>query len=286
MENIVLYCKSYKGDVERVKKLKDSIKKYNKDDIPFYVSCPKEDKQLFKDILGTENYTLVDDESIYEVKSKGVDGWRSQQLVKSFFHRLKVTKNYFCLDSDAYFIKDFYISDFIAEGDTPYTLIHENKELQQYRKLFHNSSFQTCGYAKAVRSYRDVFGSSYKKIYDYGPNPYIWSCKVWEHFEKNYLNANNINYEDFQVIMERQYGIQMREACTYGEYLLATRVIDIIPTCPFFKVYHWKEMVEYETKTHISIYDDSGFSKTRCLADREITEEVYLGIIEQSNMEK
>ena len=45
-------------------------------------------------------------------------------------------------------------------------------------------------------------------------------------------------------------------------------------------------MVEYETKTQIAIYDESGFNKTRCLADREITEEVYLGIIEQSNMEK
>lgn len=269
MENIVLYCKSYKGDVERVKKLKDSIEKYNKDNIPFYVSCPKEDKQIFKDILGTENYILVNDEDIYELINR-LDGWRSQQLVKSFFHKLKVTKNYFCLDSDAYFIKDFYISDFIAEGDTPYTLIHENKELQQYRKLFHNSSFQTCGYAKAVRSYRDVFGSSYKKVYDYGPNPYIWSCKVWEHFENNYLNANEISYENFQIHMEHQYGIQMREACTYGEYLLATRVIDIIPTCPFFKVYHWQEMVDFEKKNNIF--------------NEDILKESYLGIIYQSNI--
>ena len=24
-------------------------------------------------------------------------------------------------------------------------------------------------------------------MYDYGPNPYIWSCEVWKHFEENYL---------------------------------------------------------------------------------------------------
>ena len=47
MNNIILYCKSYAGDVQRVKKLKGSIEKYNKDNIPFYISCPKKDKQLF-----------------------------------------------------------------------------------------------------------------------------------------------------------------------------------------------------------------------------------------------
>ena len=59
MHNLVLYCKSYKGDVQRVKKLKSSIEKYNKDNIPFYVSCPKEDKQLFEDTLGTKNYSYI-----------------------------------------------------------------------------------------------------------------------------------------------------------------------------------------------------------------------------------
>ena len=52
MHNVILYCKSYAGDVQRVKKLKTSIEKYNRDNIPFYISCPKQDKQLFDDTLG------------------------------------------------------------------------------------------------------------------------------------------------------------------------------------------------------------------------------------------
>ena len=56
MYNLILYCKSYKGDVQILKKLKSSIEKYNKDNIPFYISCPKEDKQLFEDT----NYSLKD----------------------------------------------------------------------------------------------------------------------------------------------------------------------------------------------------------------------------------
>ena len=51
MHNLILYCKSYSGDVQRLKKLKESIEIYNKDNIPFYISCPKKDKQLFENIL-------------------------------------------------------------------------------------------------------------------------------------------------------------------------------------------------------------------------------------------
>jgi len=276
MHNVILYCKSYSGDVQRVKKLKSSIEKYNRDNIPFYISCPKKDKQLFIDTLGTENYTLLFDEDIYSGKatfaSTGLllDGWRSQQIVKSSIHKLKITKNYLCLDSDAYFITDFYERDFIAKDDIPYTIIHENKEISQYKKLFFNSNFSKGAYKETLDAYREVFGSEYKKLYDYGPNPYIWSCKVWEHFEENYLNPNKLTLESFMVALESKYGIQMREAIIYGEYALNSKVIEIIPTGPLFKVYHWKEMVEFEQKAG--------------LFDEEKIKESYLGIIYQSKI--
>ena len=57
----------------------------------------------------------------------------------------------------------------------------------------------------------------------------------------------------------------MREAITYGEYLLNTKIIEIIPTGPLFKVYHWKEMVDFEQKTG--------------LFNEEKLKESYLGII-------
>ena len=291
MKNLILYCKSYSKDIERVKKLKESIEKYNSDNIPFYISCPLDDKNLFEDTLGTENYTLVIDEDIVSVglhnyeegnetyfKGKwndlvlNMDGWRTQQVVKSSIHKLKITKNYVCLDSDAYFIRPFFESDFIAKDDIPYTIIHENKEVSQYKKLFFNSNFSEGAYNKTLNAYRNIFGSNYKKLYDYGPNPYIWSCKVWEHFEENYLGPNKLTFESFSAHVEQQYNIQMREAVTYGEYLLNTQLIEIIPTGPLFKVYHWKEMVDFEQKAG--------------MFDEEKLKESYLGIIHQSNIEK
>ena len=266
MHNLVLYCKSYKGDVQRVKKLKSSIEKYNRDSIPFYISCPIEDKQLFEDTLGTENYTLLLDEDI--IKTQHLDGWRSQQIIKSNIHKLKITKNYLCLDSDSYFIKDFYESDFIAKDDICYTLVHENKETQQYKKLFYNTNYSESGYAECLSYYREVFGSEHRKIYDYGPSPYIWNCKVWEHFEENYLKPNNFTFESFQKTIEIQYNTQMREALVYGEYLLNSKLIEIFPTGPLFKVYHWDEMVEFEKKVG--------------MFDKEKLKESFLGIVYQS----
>jgi len=283
MHDIILYCKSYAGDVQRVKKLKSSIEKYNKDNIPFYISCPKQDKQLFEDTLGKENYTLILDEDIVILKYPELDGWRSQQIVKSSLHKLNITKNYLCLDSDAYFITDFYRSDFLAFGDIPYTIIHENKEISQYKKLFFNSNFSKGAYKETLDSYRNLFGSPYKKMYDYGPNPYIWSCEVWKHFEEHYLTRvktkdvtikgvkpKSIDLEGFMAVLEVQHGVQMREAIIYGEYLLNTQLFEIVPTGPLFKVYHWKEMVEFEQKTG--------------LFNEEKLAESYLGIIYQSKI--
>jgi len=48
MENIILFIKSYRGDLQRCVALAESIEKYNKDNIPFYISVPTDDIELFK----------------------------------------------------------------------------------------------------------------------------------------------------------------------------------------------------------------------------------------------
>ena len=97
MENLVIYSKSYKNDVEKLKVLLESTYKHNIDNIPIYISCPNEDITIFKNILGTLNYTLIPDEDI--IKVPFMEGWKSQQIVKSQFWKLNLCKNYFIIDS-------------------------------------------------------------------------------------------------------------------------------------------------------------------------------------------
>ena len=101
MENIVLYCKSYHRDVQRVKILLDSIEKYNKDKIKFYISVPQSDIKLFQSVLGTANYTIVSDEEI--INQNMSQSWKNQQIVKVMFWKLGVSTNYIVLDSDSIF---------------------------------------------------------------------------------------------------------------------------------------------------------------------------------------
>jgi hypothetical protein len=131
MDKIVLYCKSYKNDFDRVVKLIDSIQKFNIDSIPTYVSVPKSDISLFKSIKGIN---LVEDELVY---TGDKPGWIQQQIVKSNFWKLKIAENYVNIDSDSYFLKPFSVSDFMFNETTPYTVIHEQKNyfLGRPRKL-------------------------------------------------------------------------------------------------------------------------------------------------------
>ena len=128
MNKLVLYCKSYDKDVNRAKQLLDSIVKYNADQIPFYISVPEKDVNLFKSVLGTEHYHLVTDESIDTDNA----GWHGQQIVKSQFWKLGVCENYVCVDSDCFFIKPFHISDFMFDEETPYTVCHEYKSFFEF----------------------------------------------------------------------------------------------------------------------------------------------------------
>jgi hypothetical protein len=41
MYNLVLFCKTYRNDIDRLLILKKSIDKYNVDKIPFYICVPK-----------------------------------------------------------------------------------------------------------------------------------------------------------------------------------------------------------------------------------------------------
>ena len=43
MENIILFVKSYRGDLQRCMELAKSIEKYNKDNIQFYISVTTQD---------------------------------------------------------------------------------------------------------------------------------------------------------------------------------------------------------------------------------------------------
>lgn len=255
MEKIVLYCKSFNRDFERVKILLESIKKYNLDNIPFYISVPKSDYNLFSQLDGV---SLILDEDIFHLNG----GWVSQQIIKSNFWKLDISENYVCLDSDSQFIRPFTFSDFMFNDHTPYTVIHEQKELFSWSitKIKELGFDPKEGFISDRQKIMDLFGRK-SRHYDFGPSPIIWSSKVWKSLEEQYMIPNNLTFPNLIDYSPSEFS-------WYGEALLAFKSIEIYPIEPLFKVFHYpQQYIEYK---HQNITE-------------EMIAQNYMGIIMQSN---
>ena len=256
MKIFALYCKSYSNDLERVKKLASSIEKYNEDKLPFYVSVPEKDFTLFQNANIPMTELLVD-EDIHQASGRG---WIQQQIVKSNFWKLDLSENYLCLDSDSYFIKPFYQHDFIAYEDVPYTVMHEQKELFEWADRNLHFDPQE-GFNIEKDDVMSLFNRQYKKRWDFGPSPTIWSKKVWKSLEDNYITPNGLTFEKLIDYCPSEF-------TWYGEALLAFRPFEILPVQPLFKVFHYPgQFVQAK---------EQGYTE-------ELYTKNYYGIILQSN---
>lgn len=261
MHKIVLYTKTYRGDLERLKVLTESIKKHNKDNIPFYISFPKKDSELFKNSLDGEYVKFVYDEDIINIH---IQNWHTQQIIKSSFWKLGLCENYVMIDSDSYFIRDFYVSDFMYDENTPYTVMHEQKDLFEWSSKFKDliGHDPKIGFETDRKRIMNIFNRS-GRYYDFGPVPTIWSTKVWKGLDNTFKN----NGLDIITAISNVPS----EFSWYGEYLLKSRIIDIVPIEPLFKVFHFKPQYEYYKELE---YTEEMFSEN------------YLGIVLQSNWSK
>jgi len=268
LKDLVLYCKSYRRDFLRLKRLLESIQKYNVNQIPFYISTPSEDKALLIQEIGKEGYIWVADEDIVTcnhkadfAKYQAMPSGLSQQIIKSEFWRLGLSQNYLCLDSDSLFIRKFYKTDFLANDGVPFTVLHQNKEFFQLAT--------DRGHEKFGRDLK-IEAERVKKIFDReGPNfycapaPFIWSAKVWQSLDFEYLQPKGISLWDF-------ISHELPETLIYGEALLKYRAIPLISIEPLFRTYH---------------YDWQYFLMKRLGETRAKVAQNYLGIIYQSNWE-
>lgn len=262
MNELILYCKSYCKDVQRARVLLDSVKAYNVDKIPFYISVPREDVNLFKEVLGTEGYTLITDEEI--IGSTYAQSWVSQQFIKASFWKLGLSYNWVMIDSDSYFIRPFYLKDFIydVENHIPYTVMHEQKDLFHWTAkntdvlgFDPQKSFAEC--REPIQTLFDRKG----RLYDFGPGPIVWNSAVWKSLDEKYLKPNDITFVDLVNSVHSEFS-------WYGEWLLTDKTIPIMPIEPLFKFFHY--MQEYQD------FKNRGYTP-------EHWRKNYLGVVMQSS---
>lgn len=247
----------------------ESIEKFNRDRIPVYVATPENERALLKKVVGSGfDFQWVSDEEIISSNSQVVPSSTSktspyvaQGIIKAEFWRLGTTETYLCIDSDSRFLRDFYRSDFIHPSGSPFTVIHENKELLQMAKNRGKHRVVADYYSEleAVRQYFPRNGP----VYSFMPSPFLWSAKVWQSLENEMLSLNGQTLWD---VVDRGIG----EYHWYGEALLAYEAIPIYPVEPYFRVYH---------------YDWQYYLLKRMGENEQRVAENFMGIIYQSNWE-
>ena len=237
MTPLVLYCKSYNTDLRRVVRLAESIRQYNREQLPFYVSVPREQLTLFRSHVEMLVTDLIADEDILDA-SPGMNrnllatlpGSIQQQVVKSEFWRLRLGEAYLCLDSDAIFIRPFGLSDFLTQAGAPYTMLDEAHDLLE-DALRHKRYRVVEAFNREADLVQDLFGREGKR-YSFGPFPVVWHRDVWQSLYEHYLKPRNMSLAEAiaQAPIESRW---------YGEALLAYQAIPLHPCQALFKVYHY-----------------------------------------------
>lgn len=267
--SVVLYCKSYRDDVLRARRLVESVQRHNRDGLPLYLSVPDSDVALFREKCAGLPFTLLRDEEIV-AQTPGLDlsafaglpGRLSQQVVKSEFWRLGLSENYLCLDSDCYFLRPFGAADFESDDGTPYTVMHEARELLHFAELAGMPKIvvnrdRECAEIQALFSRRG-------RCWEFGPIPVVWSARVWSDLAEKYLQPRGMTIID----AIRAHPGELR---WYGEALLAFGGIPIRPVEPLFRCYHYEEQYHFWK---------------RLGETEEVIAKNYLGVCMQSNWDK
>jgi len=198
---------------------------------------------------------LIDQQKLYSQR-----GWIQQQVIKSEFWRLGLSENYLVLDSDCVFIKPFHLNDFIAKEDIPYSIVHEGRDVLQATERF-GPSYAREGFIKDRKPIKEKMGRSGPVIYDFGYAPFLWSKKVWQSLETNYLIPNQTNFLDLILECDSEF-------TWYGESLIKYQAIPIYPREQLFKHYHYEHQY-WQDRT-------LGYSEKTLKKD-------YLGIVYQGN---
>jgi len=146
------------------------------------------------------------------------------------------------------------------DDDTPYTICHEDKELMEWAMKAGFSFDIQQSFKEDRDKVMSVFGR--KGIYyDFGPSPVIWSTKVWKSLFENYITPNKLTFTELINYCGSEF-------TWYGEWLLISKIIPILPRQPLFKVFHYSQQY---TETRSKGYTTEDLAKH------------YMGIIMQSN---
>jgi len=229
--SLAMMLKSYAGDLAYATRLVESFNRFNADDIPLYVVVPAEDLEDFA-ALGSTSVTILDESLFNEyLASSEINGLRAgyvnQEIIKLAFWELGLCDNYFLLDSDAVFLRDFSTRDFMFDSEVPFTILSEDSELQVEPEYFEKYWEERKAMILRIPELMEFEPRLFLTCHGHA----VFSSAVLKTFKEEFLDPRGWKYLD--AIREVPF-----EFSWYNMWIQSRRPIPIHPREPIVKTYH------------------------------------------------
>ena len=272
MAELALLVKSYQGDFEYAERLLQSINAHNVDALPVYIVVPEKDLEQFNvfasdtTIILSEN--LFENHLVHEETAGFRPGYINQEIIKLAFWELDLCDNYFCVDSDAEFIRDFDRADFMAQPGIPFTFLTEDRELVVEPDYYQSTWVNRMKSLKKIRESIGYTGPWLFTVHGHA----VFSATVLQSFVADFLEPRGWDYKD-------ALAISPYEPTWYNTWLLHTGVIKIFPREPLVKTFHnAQQHLEYQlrgirkedtARGFLAVVVNSNFSRGHGVMDAE-----------------
>ena len=239
MLNFALLCKSFSGDVKYAQRMVKSFHEFNGEGLSLFVVVPETDLELFGKFTSATVEVISEDMLGAYLVDREVHGMRpgyiNQEIVKLSFWELELCANYFCIDSDAEFVRPFGVKDFMFDSDTPYSVLVQDLELAVEPEYF-NQYWKSR--VAEVRSIAEAVGLDSRVVLTCHGHT-VFSAVVLRSFVSEFLNARSWTYADALEFSPYEF-------TWYNLWLQKSRVIDVHPREPWIKVFHnQSQHIEY-----------------------------------------
>ena len=280
MASIGLLCKSYAGDLQYAERMIASFRRYADAELRLYVVVPRADLPAFTPLGGERVEVMSEEPFVHRFTTEPVLGVRpgyiNQEIVKLAFWELGLLDNYFCVDSDAQFIRPFFASDFMRDAQTPYTVLVEDKELHVEPRYFAQYWESRDAAMRRIQAELDLDDPVVRTCHGHQ----VFSSDVLRSFHDDFLGPRGWDYLDALRIAPYEFS-------WYNMWLQKARPIAIHQREPFVKVFHHEDQhLEYLmrgitiddiARAYLAVVVNSNYSRGMGVVDADASKPESLG---------
>lgn len=237
-----ILVKSYSEDLEYTRRLVSSIEKFNTEHLPVFLVVPESELELFGEFKNSDVSVLSEEllaqHLVREPRAGFSAGYINQEIIKLSFWELGLCSNYFCVDSDAEFIRPFGSSDFMYDSDTPYTFLTEDRELVVEPEYYESTWVNRMNSLEKIKEEIGYTGPWLLTVHGHA----VFSGIVLQSFVTNFLKPRGWDYQD-------ALAISPYEPTWYNTWLLHSKAIPIHSREPIVKTFHnANQHLEYQLR--------------------------------------